>query len=44
MRESLEIDMVVVKYGQEKVLNRDDLNFVKTKAWKPLFRKIKTLH
>ena len=44
VRESLEIDMAVVKYGQEKVLNRDNGNFVKTNAWKPLFRKIKTLH
>ena len=44
VRESLEIDMAVVKYGQEKVLNRDNGNFVKTNAWKPLFRKMKTLH
>ena len=29
--------MAVVKYGQEKVLNRDNENFVKTHAWKPLF-------
>ena len=27
--------MVVVKYGQDKVLNRDNGNFVKTNAWKP---------
>ena len=40
----LEIDMAVVKYGQEKLLNRDNGNFVKTNAWKPLFRKMKTLH
>ena len=44
VRESLEIYMAVVRYGQEKVLNRDNGNFVKTNAWKPLFRKMKTLH
>ena len=32
VRESLEIDMAIVKYGQEKVLNRDNRNFVKTNA------------
>ena len=42
--ESLEIDMMVVRYGQEKVLNRNNGNFVKTNAWKPLLRKMKTLH
>ena len=40
VRESLEIDMVVVRYGQNKVLNRNNGNFVKTNAWKPLFTKI----
>ena len=40
----LETDMAVVTYGQKKVLNRDNGNFVKTNAWKPLFRKMKTLH
>ena len=44
LRESLEIDMVVVRYGQDKLLNRDNGNFVKTNAWKPLFQKMKTLH
>ena len=44
VRESLEIDMAVVRYGQDKVLNRDNGNFVKTNAWKPLFKKMKTLH
>ena len=43
-RESLEIDMAVVRYGQHKVLNRDNGNFVKKNAWKSLFRKMKTLH
>ena len=43
-KESLEIDMVVVRYGEDKVLNRDNGNFVKTNTWKPLFRKMKTLH
>ena len=44
VRESLEIGMTKVRYGQDKVLNRDNGNFVKTNAWKPLFKKIKTLH
>ena len=44
MIESLEIDMAVVKYGQDKELNRDNRNFVRTKAWKPLFKKMETLH
>ena len=44
VRESLEIDMEVVSYGQDKVLNRDNENFVKTNAWKPLFKKMKTLY
>ena len=43
-KESLETDMAIVKYGQDKVLNRDNGNFVRTNAWKPLFKKIKTLH
>ena len=30
--ESLEIDMVVVRYGQDKVLSRDNGNFVETNA------------
>ena len=32
VRESLEFDMMVVKYGQDKVPNRDNGNFVKTNA------------
>ena len=44
VRESLEIDMVLVRYGQDKMLNRDNGNFVKTIAWKTLFRKMKALH
>ena len=39
LRESLEIDMAIVKYGQDKVLNRDNGNFLKTNTWKPLFKK-----
>ena len=35
VRESLKIHVAVVKYGQEKVLNRDNGNFVRTNAWKP---------
>ena len=44
VRESLEIDMAVVRYGQDKMLNRDNGNFDKTNAWKLLFKKVKTLH
>ena len=44
VREPLEIDMVVVRYGQDKVLNRDNGNFVKANAWKLLFEKKETLH
>ena len=29
VKESLEIDMAVVRYGKDKVLNRDNENFVK---------------
>ena len=32
VRELLEIDMLVVRYGQDKVLNRDNGNFVKAKT------------
>ena len=42
VRKSLETDMVVVRYGQDKVLNRD--NFVETNAWKSLFIKVKAIH
>ena len=31
--------MAVVRYGQDKVLNRENENFVKTNAWKSLFIK-----
>ena len=44
MREPLEIYMAVVRYGQDKRFNRDNGNFVKTNACKPLFKKMKTLH
>ena len=44
VKESLEIDMTVLRNWQGKVLNRDNGNFVKTNAWKPLFKKMKTLH
>ena len=33
VKESLETDIAVVRYGQDKVLSRDNGNFVKT--WKP---------
>ena len=33
--------MVVVRYEWDKVLNRDNGNFVETNAWNPLFRKKK---
>ena len=32
VKEWLEIDTEVVRYGQDKVLNRDNGNFVKTHA------------
>ena len=44
VNESLEINMAVVRYWQGKVWNRDNGNFVKTNAWKLLFKKMKTLH
>ena len=31
--------MVVVRYWQDKVLNRDNGNFIKSNAWKALFKK-----
>ena len=43
-RKLLEIDMAVPRYGQANVLNRDNANYVKTNAWKPLFKKMKILH
>ena len=42
--ESLEIVMAKVRYRQDKVLNRGNGNFVKTNAWRPFFKKMKTLH
>lgn len=36
--------MEVVRYGQDKVLNRDNKNFAKKNAWKPQFRKMKKLY
>ena len=39
VRESLEIDMAVVKYEQDKALNRGNGNFVRTNARKPMFKK-----
>ena len=44
VRESLKIDMAVVRYGQDIVLNRDNGNFVKTNGWQPLLKKMETLH
>ena len=41
VRESLETDTAAVRYGQDKVLNRDNGNVVKTNAWKPPFKKNK---
>ena len=35
-KESLGIDMAVVRYGQVKVLNRDNGKVVKVNAWKPV--------
>ena len=42
VRESLQIDMAVVRYEQDKVLKKDNGNLVKTNAWKNHFRKMKT--
>ena len=39
--ESLEIDMVVVRYRQDKVLSRDNGNFVETNAWNLCWKKWK---
>ena len=44
VRESLEIDVAVLRYRQDKVLNRGNGNFRKTNAWKLVFKKMKTLH
>ena len=43
VKESLKIDMAVVRYGQDKVLSRDNGNFVKANVWKYPFKKMKTL-
>ena len=37
-RKSLKYDMPLVKYGQNKVLNRHNGKLVKTNIWNPLFR------
>ena len=39
--DSLEIN-IMIKYGQDKVLNTDNGKFVHTNAWKSLFRKMKS--
>ena len=44
VRQPLETDMVVVKYGQDKVLSRDNVNFLKTNMWKPRLKEMKKLH
>ena len=44
VRESFEIDKAVVRYGQYKVLDKNNEEFVKRNAWKSLFKKMKTLH
>ena len=44
VKESLEIDMAVVWYGQDKVLNRDNGNFGKTNVWKTMFKEMKILY
>ena len=33
--------MAIVKYGREKVLNKDNTNFAKIDTWKRVFKKIK---
>ena len=42
VRESLEINMAIFKYKNNKALDKDNRNFVKTNAWKPLLKKMKT--
>ena len=39
VRESWEIDMAVVRYGQDKVLNRHNVNFVKTSCMETAVQK-----
>ena len=39
-----QIDTAIVKYGHDKLLNKNNANFVKTNVWKPLFKKMKTFH
>ena len=41
VRESLDIDLAIVKYGREKVLNKNNTNFAKINTWKCVFKKIK---
>ena len=36
--------MAAARYGQDKVLNRGNRNFVKTNFWKPLSKIMETLH
>ena len=33
--------MAIVKYGREKVLNKDNTNFAKINTWKCVFKKTK---
>ena len=40
----MEIDVAVVRYGQDKELNRDNGRFVERNMWKPLLKKMKSLH
>ena len=37
----METDMVVIRYGQDKMLSRDNGNFLKTNMWKLRFKKMK---
>ena len=37
--DTLEIDTAVVRHEQYKAQNKDNGNFVKTNAWKPLIKK-----
>lgn len=39
-----QIDISIVKHGRDKLSNKDHASLVKTNAWKPLFKKRKTVH
>ena len=42
--ESIELDITIVKYGHDNVLNKDHENYIKIHAFKPLFKKMNTFY